>query len=458
MIREPYYITVGKLAELGKKNIPDEFIPACHLIYSSPATISYNSPGAIGFGVKRAGLVMPESVMLLVSPGCCGRNSTILSSEEGYADRMFYLLMTETDVVTGRHLERIPAAVREIVETAEPRPKVVVICITCVDALLGTGLERVCRKCEEEAGVIVVPSYMYALEREGRKPPMTAIRQTLYSLLERKQIQPDMVNIMGFFTPMDQESELFSLLRSVGVKKINQISEMETLEDYLEMGAANFNLMLDAESRFAADDLKNRLGMPYIEFPRLFNPEKIHNQYMLLGSALGVTFDDQKYYEEAQAARDRFVRKYKGLTFAIGEMINANPYEMGASLAEMGMKVKAVYANVTPDDYHFINRLAAASPETKVYTGISPSMIHYKDTGGVDVAIGKDAAAYCPSAKSIEWSSEKQPFGFRAFVDFIEEIEDVLEGANNGQAAQYGLENSLKYMPGDPSERKGEYI
>ena len=51
MIREPYYITVGKLAELGKKNIPDEFIPACHLIYSSPATISYNSPGAIGFGV-----------------------------------------------------------------------------------------------------------------------------------------------------------------------------------------------------------------------------------------------------------------------------------------------------------------------------------------------------------------------------------------------------------------------
>ena len=85
-------------------------------------------------------------------------------------------------------------------------------------------------------------------------------------------------------------------------------------------------------------------------------------------------------------------------------------------------------------------------------------MIHYKDTGGVDVAIGKDAAAYCPSAKSIEWSRAKQPFGFRAFVDFIEEIEQVLEGANNGQAAQYGLENSLKYMPGDPSERKGEYI
>ena len=54
--------------------------------------------------------------------------------------------MDETDLVTGRHLEKIPEAVKEIIEVPEKRPKVVLICITCVDALLGTDLVRVCKK------------------------------------------------------------------------------------------------------------------------------------------------------------------------------------------------------------------------------------------------------------------------------------------------------------------------
>ena len=52
-------------------------------------------------------------------------------------------------------------------EVADPKPKAIVICITCVDALLGTDLPRICRKAEEENDVLVIPSYMYAIEREG---------------------------------------------------------------------------------------------------------------------------------------------------------------------------------------------------------------------------------------------------------------------------------------------------
>ena len=226
MTKKPYSISAGELAARGPERIPEAFVPNCHLIYSSPATLFYNSPGAIGFGVKRAGLVIPESVMLLVSPGCCGRNSTILSAEEGYADRMFYLLMDETDLVTGRHLKKIPEAVAEILETAKPRPKVVLICITCVDALLGTDLERVCREAREKTGVTVVPSYMYALEREGRKPPMAAIRQTVYSLLEPAEGRKDprMVNLMGFFSALDPESDLIALLKQAGIRRVNQVA------------------------------------------------------------------------------------------------------------------------------------------------------------------------------------------------------------------------------------------
>ena len=185
MSTDVYYITAEELAALGKDQVPDELQSSKHLIYSSPATLAFNSPGAQGFGVKRAGLAIPGSVMLLVAPGCCGRN-TMMLNELGYAERFFYLLQDETDIVTGRHLNQIPRAVREAVEACEERPTAVMICITCVDALLGTDMERVCRRASEYAGVPVLPCYMYALTREGRVPPMTSVRKTVYQLLEKR--------------------------------------------------------------------------------------------------------------------------------------------------------------------------------------------------------------------------------------------------------------------------------
>ena len=80
-----FYITAAELAQKGKDNIPDELLSAKHLIYSSPATLAFNSPGAQGFGVKRAGLAVPNSVMLLVAPACCGRNTTMLSAKAATA-------------------------------------------------------------------------------------------------------------------------------------------------------------------------------------------------------------------------------------------------------------------------------------------------------------------------------------------------------------------------------------
>ena len=72
--------TVRELYERGPDNLPNELVSSTHLIYSSPATLAFNSPGAEGFGVKRAGLAIPGSVMLLVAPGCCGRNTSLISS------------------------------------------------------------------------------------------------------------------------------------------------------------------------------------------------------------------------------------------------------------------------------------------------------------------------------------------------------------------------------------------
>ncbi len=71
-----FYITAAELAQKGKDNIPDELLSAKHLILQLPCNIGVQFTGSAGFGVKRAGLAVPNSVMLLVAPACCGRNTT----------------------------------------------------------------------------------------------------------------------------------------------------------------------------------------------------------------------------------------------------------------------------------------------------------------------------------------------------------------------------------------------
>ena len=426
MNREPFYLTAADAVRLGPDHMPKEAVPAASLIYSSPATLSYNSPGANGFGVKRAALVMPESVMLLVSPGCCGRNSTILSRESGYAERMFYLNMDETDLVMSRHLRKIPQAVAEIVEVPEKRPKVVFVCLTCVDALLGTDLVPVCREAEKQAGVRVIPCYMYALTREGTKPPMALIRDTLYGELTRRPVDPHAVNLMGYFAPLEDHSELYPMFRAAGLTQIREISRCCTYEEFLEMGGANFNLVLNPEADFAAQNLLERTGMPYIDLSRSYSIGRIAKQYELLGAAIGVTFDDRKYREEAEERLAAFRRDHPVLTFALGQMLNANPFELAASLLLCGYGVSEIFAAYTRADFPYLREIAQYSPDTRIYFGTSPSMLSYRSGAGADAAVGRDAPWYEPDAVPVGFCSDIQPFGYRGLISFLDEMEAAL--------------------------------
>ena len=380
MRQEAYFCTVEELNRLGKENIPQQFISHTHLIYSSPATLAFNSPGAEGFGVKRAGLAVPGSIMLIVAPGCCGRNTSVLSSMRAYHDRFYYLLMDETDIVTGRHLKKIPKAVAEICEGLEKKPSVVMICITCVDALLGTDMERVCRKAEEAAGLPVKPCYMYALTREGRKPPMVHVRQSIYSLLESKKKKGNVVNLLGFFSPLVDDCELYDLLHGAGVKTIHEISRCKDYEEYQTMSEANFNLVLHPEARFAAEDFHDRLKIPYIELRRLYQVDKIASQYRAFGAALGITFDDEEPRKAAEAAVAKFKELHPDASFAVGEWMNGDPFELALALVRYGFHVPEIYGTLSGENFVYMKQLAALSPETKVFSNLEPTMLYYDGT------------------------------------------------------------------------------
>lgn len=440
-MKKAYFCTAEELEQRGKDNLPKQFQSGEHLIYSSPATLAFNSPGAEGFGVKRAGLAVPGSIMLIVAPGCCGRNTSMISSMKEYNNRFFYLCMDETDIVTGRHLKKIPKAVASICESLEKKPSVVMICITCVDALLGTDMERVCRKAEEKAGLPVRPCYMYALTREGRKPPMVHVRQSLYSLLEPGHKKGNVVNLLGYFSPLVDDCELYTLLQEAGVKTIHEISRCEDFEEYKKMSEANFNLVLHPEARFAAEDFHDRLKIPFIELRRLYQIDKIGSQYQAFGAALGIEFHAEEQKKQAQEAIESFRKVCPDPVFAVGECANADPFELSLALVKYGFKVAEIYGTITGENFIYIRQLKKLSPQTKIFSNMEPTMLYYDPVeSGVTLTIGKDACYYHPNTKGIHWNEERQPFGYAGVRRLFEALELAVTEQAEGNALQKQVE------------------
>lgn len=419
------HYSVQQLSELGKEQIPEPLVYGSSFIYSSPATLVYNSPGAQGFGVKRAALSVPESIMLLVAPGCCSRNTSAIAEMPAYQDRYFYLMMNETDLVTSRHLKKISTAIREIVDSLETKPKVVMICITCVDALLATDMEAICKKAEEETGVLVRPVYMYALTREGHIPPMVYVRRSIYSMLQKQTRKADAMNILGFFSPLIESCELYTYLQKAGIRMIREISRCINFEQYQEMSQANFNLVLDAQARYAAADLEKRCGIPYIECRRLYQVDKIHSQYQALAGVLGIEIDDSEQMEQTIRTILQFRDAHPDLCFAIGEAMNGDPFELAYALLRYGFKVSEIYSAPNKESYIYIDKISKISPHTQVYSNMEPTMLYYASHQSADVAIGQDACYYQQKAKQIPWNEDIQPFGYVGLQKLFAQLKGV---------------------------------
>lgn len=448
----------GRIVDNSSDWIPEDFRSGHSLVYSSPATLAFNSPGAEGFGVKRAALSVPESIELIVSPRCCGHMSTDLPGGRDVNERLFFMELSEIDLVTGRYLKKIPAEVEKAIlariDAGFTKPKAVLLVFTCVDALLGTDMDAMASACEKKTGVRVVSAPMFALTREGMNPPMVQVRRSIFSLLEKRKRNPHAVNVLGSFGGFDSESmaELHKILATAGITTIRTVADCSSYEEFQKMAEANFNIVIDQEARAAADDMEKRLGIGYIELQRFYGKDRITSQYKAFLKAIGV--EDAGVFSDAEglishadcaalASNDDSNTRvsfenpenlnsenasvdFSGKTFAIGECANAMPVELALALLEYGGKVSEVFCTLSQRDAWYILQISQRSPETRFYFNQHPSMIGFKTDSDVDICIGRDACWYYKDepVRKITANRDRQPFGFAAVGELFKEISD----------------------------------
>ena len=244
-------------------------------------------------------------------------------------------------------------------------------------------------------------------------------------MLDKTVRKGNEINLLGYFAPLQEGSDLIELLKSAGFAKIREISTCKTYEEFLDMSRANLNLVLNSEAH--AEDMYEDLGIPYAELTRVYGIDTVRAQYKALGQVLGVNLDDSRFYDEARSSIDAFISEFKGASVNIGECINANPYELALSLTRYGLNVREIYATAAPEHMVYIKKLAELSPDTKLYCNLDPSMINYSRSEDKPLfTLGKDAAYYCPDAPNIPWNSDVQPYGYKGIVDLLAKIREEI--------------------------------
>ena len=194
------------------------------------------------------------------------------------------------------------------------------------------------------------------------------------------------------------------------------------------MSEANFNLVLHSEARFAAEDFHNRLKIPFIELRRLYHTDKIDSQYHALAKVLGVKFETENVRKSAENAVEEFRKKKPDASFAVGECMNGDPFELSLALLKYGFQVNEIYGTITAENFVYMRSLAELSPETKVFSNMEPTMIYYDPAeSGVNITIGKDALYYHQDCPGLMWNQDTQPYGFSGVRHLFEALTEVVK-------------------------------
>ncbi len=115
------------------------------------------------------------------------------------------------------------------------------------------------------------------------------------------------------------------------------------------------------------------------------------------------------------------------MTFALGQTCNAEPISLAIALVRMGARVAEIFTDPSPAQKKQLALLAKLSPNTRISSNLSPSMLFYKpNTSEVTISIGRDACYYHNDCPGIPFCDDAQPFGYRGLIHLLAAIRNAL--------------------------------
>lgn len=401
-------------------------------------SLRYCSPSSGGWGIIRVGLLVPQSIMLFVSPAGCGRHGAIAGLQLGFRKRLFFLYINEVDLVTGKHLDKVYQAVEEILKSTH-KPRAILICATCIDDLLVSDYEQIAGELEDIHKIPVRACHMNPIAMDGNTPPQLTIQRAIHEFIPDSAVKDRGINILGSFAPLDMEGEFYGVMAESGIYPVRHIAACETFDDLCRMGYSSHNLLIKPGGKLAAKHMEDYMGIPYAYTPVSYGLETVAGNYTKLEQLLGKKLNTDIYREKTEKAITCYQKLLGPISIAVGENANACPFELARALLSYGFEVPYIFTDQVLDiDQEHIAWLAARRPDIQVYTNAHPSMVDFLERKlTVDLAIGFDAGYFCSGAKTAALSLDRQPYGYAGIVSLLREMALAMNNPHSHREQMY---------------------
>ncbi|MDR1801034.1 MAG: nitrogenase iron-molybdenum cofactor biosynthesis protein NifE [Lachnospiraceae bacterium] len=358
---------------------------------------------------------------------------SLTSGEDTYRNS-FSTDLRETDIVFGG-AKKLTAAIDELMEKADPRPKLIFVYATCIVGVIGDDVEAVCRMTEQKYGIrciaVKAPGFS-GTKSQGYKLACDAIMTLIAP--HKNQAKQFGVNIIGDYNLSGEMWIIKGYLAQIGIPVISTITGDSSYGKLIQAPSATLNIVQCAGSSvYLAERMQEEMDVPYIKVS-FFGIEDTTSSLLRIADALGVP-------ELSQSAR-AFAKKKTAEVLPIIEKYK--PYLKGKKAAifvgggfkaislirqfnELGMKTVVVGTQTgKKDEYEIIGSIV--DEDTIVLDDANPAELErFMIEKQADILVGgvkERPLAYKLGVAFCDHNHErKHPLaGFAGIENFVREV------------------------------------
>jgi hypothetical protein len=420
---------------------------------ASDATLHYCSPAHGGWGVVKVALTVPETHLLFVCPAACGRHGAIAAIEQGYRKRISYLCINDNEIVLGGYEAELERGVRELMERVKPRPKALIIFVSCIDDLLGTDHSAAFLRMEAEQGILIKLARMNPISSDGKLPPGIRVQKSMYELLPQPAEKDRGILLLGAYRPPAQDSELAGLLNRYGFGPIRHPEYCGDFESFKAISRSAGAIIVRPEGGPAGEDLGKRLGIPFHKAYMAYDKETVMDRYhgiiAFLKSLPGGTGEDPGSYfrpslERIQAREAEALSLLADASIAIDSTVTIAPFSLALAMVKSGLNIRRIYTSQLPKfERPRLKELARIKGDIIVSNPIHARKYGPRSAQAMtDIAMGFEAGYATAAPTTVPLAFDEQRYGFEGYAMVLEELIRFVKAGKSDlrqQVKEYGL-------------------
>ena len=377
-MNQPYSLTIRQLRDLLEKR---QTIPGNLYENAERKVLCYPDDGDGGLIPTTTPLCISNLSTLMVSPMGCGIHLTETGRGPLDVGRAWLLRLQERDIVLGRQRPLVLEAVETILAQTSSPLEGLLISATCLDGLLATDYDALCREIQRRFSIRCAFDYMGPLLKGSPRQAETKMISACYGLLRPcSSTDPGLVNLLGPLRS-SQAAELNTLLAPLGVRQVCCLADFSSLSAADAMTGARLNLVLGGGALWSAREMQRKWGIPYVSLSDAYDPAAIAAHYREIGLALCGTVDDRFLRHQVAQRAACLASQLEGQSCAVGGKNDVPCFSAAYTLLELGFSVTTLFAHhVTGADLPLVRALADRVPHMRVYFDSHPSLYRYQAT------------------------------------------------------------------------------